>query len=114
MGAQPADGLWDRFLEELRQEHLGEDALVWWDSVLDMTEAHEIRNQDDVSVYIHRLVEVLRRAPAGLDRLFSDQSVPLGGPAVFAGQSTLNSIEVDDLLTRAERAALSLLEREEP
>jgi exonuclease SbcD len=114
MGGQPADGLWDRLLEELRQEHVGGDTLVWWDSVLDMTEAREIRTQNDVSVHVHRVVEVLRRAPAGVNRLLSDQNVPLAGSAVLVGQSTLDPTDVNDLLTRAERAALSLLEREEP
>jgi len=111
MGAQPADEMWDRLLEDLRQEDHGGETVLWWDSLSDLTDGPEIRNQDDVSMYVHRLVEVLRRAPAGLDRLLSDQSVALG-PATHAGRSTLDSIEVEHLLSRAERVALSLLERE--
>jgi DNA repair exonuclease SbcCD nuclease subunit len=103
LGAQPVDSLWDRLLEELRQEHSG-DAFVWWDSLLDMTDSRESRNQDDVSVYVHRLVEVMRRAPSGIDRILADESL---------SPSTLESVEIDDLLTSAERAALSLLEREQ-
>jgi hypothetical protein len=49
-----------------------------------------------------------------LDRLLADHGVPLAGASVRVGQPTLDAIEVDDLLTRAERVALDLLEREEP
>jgi hypothetical protein len=58
------------------------------------------------------LVDVFRRAPAGLDRLLADHNVALG-PAILAGQSTFDSIEVNDLLNGAERVALSLLEPKE-
>jgi len=111
MGAQLVDELWGRLLEDLRQEDSSGDTVVWWDSLLDMTETSDIRHQDDSSTYVHRLVDVLRHAPAGLDRLLSDQSVALG-PTMVVGRSSLDSIEVDDLLNRAERVALSLLERE--
>lgn len=114
MGAPPADALWDRLLEEQRQEQIGRDGLVWWDSLLDMTERGEVRTHPDISVHIHQLVDAWRRAPAGLERLLTDQGVPLGAPAVFVDHSTLDPIEVGGLLTRAERVALSTLEREQP
>jgi hypothetical protein len=110
LGAQPADELWDRLLDELRRDDNGGGAVLWWDSLNDMSDERELRAQDDLSMYVHRLVEVLRRAPAGLDRLLSDQSATLG-PAMHAGRSTLDTADVDHLLSRAERVALSLLER---
>ena len=112
--AQPTDGLWELLLDELRRGNAGEDPFVWWDSVRDMTEAREVRNQNDHSAHVRRLVDALRRTPAQLDRLLAGHSAPLAGTAVLVGQPTRASIEVDDLLTRAERLALSLLEREEP
>ncbi len=111
LGAQLADGVWDRLLEDLRQEENSGDALVW-DSLIDLTDARESWSVDDASSYVHGLVEVFRRAPAGLDRLLSDQNSALG-PAIPAGQSTFDAIEVNDLLRRAERVALSLLEPRE-
>ena len=111
MGVPLADELWDRLLDDLRQEDNGGDTALWWDSLSDLTEKREPRHQDDVSMYVHRLVEVLRRAPAGLDRLLSDHSAPLGS-STNADRSTFDSIEVEHLLSRAERVALSLLERE--
>ena len=113
MAAQLADGLWDGLLEDLRLEHNGGDAHVWWDSLVDATDAREIRRDDEASNYVHGLVEVFRRAPAGLDRLLADHNVALG-PAMLAGQSTVDSIDVNDLLTGAGRVALSLLEPNEP
>ena len=95
------------------QEEHGKEPSVWWDSVVDSTEAAENRNQGEASTYVRQLVEVFRRAPAGLDRLLSDQNVALGS-AMLGGKSALDSIEVNDLLTRAERVALSLLEPKEP
>ena len=106
----------DLLIEELRQEDVGRDTLVWWDSVLDMTEAavgREIGNQHDLSVHVRALVDMLRRAPASLDRFLAnqgDQVGPLAGPGVLAGQPILDSIERDELLTRAERLALDVLE----
>ena len=111
MGAQLTDDLWDRLLDDLRQEDNGGEAVLWWDSLTDFTEGRELQSDDAVSMYVHRLVEVLRRAPAGLDRLLSDQSATLA-PSMHAGRSTLDSHDVDHLLNRAERVALSLLERE--
>ncbi len=110
MKAQFADEMWDRLLEDLRQENNGGDSILWWDSLSDLTANRELRHQDDVSMYVHRLVEVLRRAPAGLDRLLSDQSAALG--AATQGHRSLDAHEVEHLLNRAERVALSLLERE--
>ena len=113
VGAKLADALWDHILEDVRQEENGKAPLVWWDSVVDSTEAPENRSQGEASTYVRQLVEVFRRAPAGLDRLLSDQNVALGS-AMLGGKSALDSIEVNDLLTRAERVALSLLEPKEP
>jgi DNA repair protein SbcD/Mre11 len=112
MGAQYADGVWDRVLEEIRQEENGGDMLVWWDSLIDLTDASASGSGDDASSYIHGLVEVFRRAPAGLDRLLADQNGALG-PAMSAGHPAFDPIEVNDLLSRAERVALSLLEPRE-
>jgi hypothetical protein len=113
MAAQLADGLWDHLLEDLRHEQQGGDAHVWWDCLVDSTDARDIRKDDDASNYVHGLVDVFRRAPAGLDRLLADHNVAFG-PAMIAGHSTFDSIEVKDLLTAAERVALSLLEPKEP
>lgn len=110
MGAQLADEMWDRLLDDLRQEADGGDSILWWDSLSDQTANRELRNQDDVSMYVHRLVEVLRRAPAGLDRLLSDQSAALGAGTQV--NRSLDATEIEHLLNRAERVALSLLERE--
>ena len=112
--AQPTDGPWERLLEELRQADIAGDTFVWWDSVRNMMDAPEIRNQNDLAAHMRRLVDDLRRAPAELDRLLADHTVRLAGPAVRAGQPTLDAIEVGDLLTEAERVALRFLEREEP
>jgi DNA repair exonuclease SbcCD nuclease subunit len=112
MGAQLADALWDHILEDLRYEENSGDGHLWWDSLNDSTDARETWKDDDASAYVHGLVDVFRRAPAGLDRLLADHNVALG-PAILAGQSTFDSIEVNDLLNGAERVALSLLEPKE-
>jgi hypothetical protein len=113
MAAQLADGLWAGVLEDLRREQNVGDVDLWWDSLVDSTDPREIRTDDEASKYVHGLAEVFRRAPAGLDRLLADHNVALG-PAMLAGQSTFDSIDVNDLLTGAERVALSLLEPNEP
>jgi hypothetical protein len=112
MGAQLADGMWDRVLDDLRRDSTG-DTMVWWDSVVDSIGAHDAGIQDDASAYLSRLVDVFRRAPAGLDRLLSDHNVALG-PAMFSGPSAFDPMEVSDLLNSAERMALSLLEPRQP
>jgi hypothetical protein len=111
LGAQVADDLWDRLLDDLRQANNGGDAVLWWDSLCDKTDGREMTGQDGVTMYVHRLVDVLRRTPAGLDRLLSEGSAALG-PALNVGRPSLDSIEVEHLLNRAERVALGLLERE--
>ena len=111
LGAQYADGAWDRVLDEIRQEENGGN-VVWWDSLVDVTGAAAIWSGEDASSYVHGLVEVFRRAPAGLDRLLADQNGALG-PAMSAGHPAFDPIEVNDLLSRAERVALSLLESRE-
>jgi hypothetical protein len=111
MGAQYADGVWDHVLEEIRQEEDGGNVL-WWDSLVDLTDASASWSGEDASSYVHGLVEVFRRAPAGLDRLMADQNGALG-PAVSAGHPAFDAVEVNDLLSRAERVALSLLEPRE-
>ncbi len=110
--AQPTDEVLEGLLEELRQQDVGGDTFVWWDSVRDMTEPREILSQNDISAHMRRLVDALRRAPSELDGLLTDHSVPLA--AALGEQPALDAIEVDDLLTSAERVALGLLEREEP
>jgi DNA repair exonuclease SbcCD nuclease subunit len=112
MGTQLADGVWDRVLDEVRQEQAAGDGHIWWDSVVDLTDTRESQPQNDASMYVHQLVEVFRRAPAGLDRLLTDLSVAPGSPS--AGHSSLDSVEMNALLTKAERVALSLLEPNEP
>ena len=112
MGAQHADGVWDRVLEEIRQEENGGHVLVWWDSLVDLTDASASWSGEDASSYVHGLVEVFRRAPAGLDRLLADQNGALG-PAMSAGHPAVDAVEINDLLSRAERVALSLLEPRE-
>jgi predicted phosphodiesterase len=108
MGVQTADSIWDRLLEDIRKEENGAGTPVWWDSLSDMTEIRETHSDDDAAVYVRRLIDVFRRAPASLDRLVADQNVA-PGTAIGAGQ-TLDTLEVNDLLGRAERVALSLLE----
>jgi len=114
---QRIEGLWEPLLEELRKEDVGVDTFVWWDSVLDITEAtvdrETIRNQNDISAQLLALVDTLRRAPETLDRFLADQVAPHAGPGVPPGQPALDSAEVEELLTRAERLALNLLENEQ-
>jgi len=112
MGTELADGLWDRVLDDLRRGNTG-DTVVWWDSVVDATGAREPGSQDDASAYVSRLVEVFRRAPAGLDRLLSDHNVALGS-AMLSGSSAFDPVEMSELLNSAERMALSLLEPRQP
>jgi hypothetical protein len=114
LGAQPVDAIWERLLEEHRQEHAGGQAAVWWDSLLDMTEATEFLSHADVSAYIRQLVETLRRAPGAVDRLLTEQGGLVGAPLALVGQSTLDPVEVAELLGRAERVALRIHERDEP
>jgi hypothetical protein len=102
----------DRLLEALRQRDLASDSFVWWDSVLDMTEAHEIPSRNDAATRLRRLVDVLRPEPGSLRRLLVDHNLPGAGPGVLAGQPPLDSLELDELLTQAERMAVNLLERE--
>jgi hypothetical protein len=109
MGVQMADGIWDRVLEDIRQEENGAGTAVWWDSLSDLTDIREPQSDDAAAIYVRRLIDVFRSAPASLDRLVADQNVA-PGLAPSAGQ-TLDTLEVNDLLGRAERVALSLLER---
>jgi len=112
MGPQLADGVWDRVLDEIRQEQSAGEGFIWWDSVVDLTDTRESQPQSDASMYVHQLVEVFRRAPAGLERLLADHNVAPGFSS--AGHSPLDSVEMNALLTKAERVALSLLEPNEP
>jgi hypothetical protein len=100
-------------LDEVRQEQSAGDGFIWWDSVVDLTDTRESQPQSDAAMYVHQLVEVFRRAPAGIDRLLTDHSVAPGVPSP-AGHSPLDSVELNALLTKAERVALSLLEPNEP
>jgi DNA repair exonuclease SbcCD nuclease subunit len=108
----PESNGFDRLLEALRQRDLAGDSFVWWDSVLDMTEAHEIPSRNDAAARLRRLVDVLRPEPGSLRRLLADHNLPGAGPGVLAGQPPLDSLEIDELLTQAERVAVNLLERE--
>jgi hypothetical protein len=112
MGVQIADELWDRVLDDIRHEESGGGSQVWWDSLCDMTDIREPHSDDDAAIYVRRLIDVFKRAPASLDRLVADQNVA-PGPVLSAGQ-TLDTLEVNDLLGRAERVALSLLEPKQP
>jgi hypothetical protein len=113
MGTQLADGVWDRVVDEVRQEQSAGDGFIWWDSVVDLTDTRDSQPQNDASLYVHQLVEVFRRAPAGLERLLLDHNVAPGSPS-SAGHSPLDPVEMNALLTKAERVALSLLEPNEP
>jgi hypothetical protein len=95
----------------LRGEHADSGATLWWDSVVDMTELREIPSHHDASLHVQRLVEVWKRTPANMDRLLADERLPYAGRA--AANQTADSSEAIDLLSRAERVALSLLERED-
>jgi DNA repair exonuclease SbcCD nuclease subunit len=110
MGVPIADGAWDRVLDEIRREENATGTAVWWDSLTDLTEIRETHSDDDAAIYLRRLIEVFRRAPASLDRLVADQNGALA-PAL---QSTVDPVDVNDLLSRAERVALSLLEPRQP
>jgi hypothetical protein len=112
MGVQIADGVWDRVLEDIRHEENGAGSAVWWDSLCDMTDIRDPHSDDDAAIYVRRLIDVFRRAPASLDRLVADEN-GAPGPVLSAGQ-TLDTLEVNDLLGRAERVALSLLEPKQP
>jgi hypothetical protein len=112
MGVQIADGVWDRVLEDIRHEDNGAASAVWWDSLCDMTDIRVPQNDDDASIYVRRLIDVFKRAPASLDRLVADQNVAPG--SLLSAGKTLDTLEVNDLLGRAERVALSLLEPKQP
>jgi DNA repair exonuclease SbcCD nuclease subunit len=110
LGAQPADAFWERLREEQDEKHAAGDADVWWDSLRDLTDAPEVASTAEISAYIHQLVETLRHAPGAVDRMLADHPAPLA----LVGQSTLDPIDVGELLGRAERVALRIPEHDEP
>jgi hypothetical protein len=110
LGTQPADPLWEQLREEHDKKHAAGDADVWWDSLLDLTEAGEVTADAEVAAYIHQLVETLRHAPGAVERLLADQNLPLA----LAGQAPAEPVEIGALLGRAERVALRIPERDEP